>query len=81
MARYQCIRDCRFKHQNFKVGQIVNVGKPEEELPHDKEGKIRHFVQAGAFSEELVEKTQIDDRKELAANRAKIRAEKREAEK
>jgi len=81
MARYQCIRECRFKHKNFKVGQIVNVGKPEEELPHDKEGKIRHFVQAGAFSDELVEKTQIEDRKELAANRAKIRAEKREAEK
>ena len=81
MARYQCIRECRFKHKNFKVGQIVNVGKPEEELPHDKQGKIRHFVQAGAFSEELVEKTQIEDRKELAANRAKIRAEKREAEK
>lgn len=81
MAKYQCIRECRFKHKNFKVGQIVNVGKPEEELPHDKEGKIRHFVQAGAFSDELVEKTQIEDRKELAANRAKIRAEKREAEK
>jgi hypothetical protein len=81
MARYQCIRECRFKHRNYKVGQIVNVGKPEEELPQDKNGKLRHFVQAGAFSEELVEKTQIDDRKELAANRAKIRAEKREAEK
>jgi hypothetical protein len=81
MARYQCIRECRFKHRNYKVGQIVNVGKPEEELPHDKNGKLRHFVQAGAFSEELVEKTQIEDRKELAANRAKIRAEKRDKEK
>lgn len=81
MARYQCIRECRFKHQNFKVGQIVSVGKPEEELPQDKEGKLRHFVPVGHFTEELVEKTQIEDRKALAANRAKIRAEKRDVEK
>jgi hypothetical protein len=81
MAKYQCIRECRFKHKNFKVGQIVNVGKPEEELPKDKQGKLRHFVLVAQFNEDLVEKTQIEDRKALAANRAKIRAEKRAAEK
>ena len=81
MARYQCIRECRFKHKNYKVGQIVNVGKPEEELPKDKEGKLRHFVPCGQFSEELVEKTQIEDRLASAKNRAQIKAEKRAAEK
>ena len=81
MARYQCIRECRFKHRNYRLGQIVNVGKPEEELPQDKNGKLRHFVPVGQFSDELVEKTQIEDRKELAANRAQIRAEKRDKEK
>jgi hypothetical protein len=59
----------------------VNVGKPEEELPRDKEGKLRHFVPCGQFSEDLVKETEIADRKDLAANRAKIRAEKRDAEK
>ena len=81
MARYQCIRECRFKHKNYKVGQIVNVGKPEEELPQDKNGKLRHFVPVGQFTEELVEKTQIEDRLESAKNRAQIKAEKRAAEK
>lgn len=80
MARYQCIRECRFKHRNYRLGQIVNVGKPEEELPQDKQGKIRHFVPVGQFSDELVEKTQIDDRKALAASRAQIKAEKRDSE-
>lgn len=79
MARYQCIRECRFKHRNYRLGQIVSVGKPEEELPQDKQGKICHFVPVGQFSDELVKKTQIEDRKELAANRAQIRAEKRDA--
>jgi len=77
MARYQCIRECRFKHKNFKVGQIVNVGKPEEDLPHDKEGKLRHFVPSGQFSEDLVKETEIQDRLEKAKNRAQIKAEKR----
>jgi hypothetical protein len=81
MARYQCIRECRFKHRNYRLGQIVNVGKPEEDLPQDKNGKLRHFVLVGQFSDELVEKTQIEDRKKLAANRAKIRAEKRDSSK
>jgi hypothetical protein len=81
MAKYQCIRECRFKHKNFKVGQIVNVGKPEEELPLDKQGKIRHFVPVAQFSEEVVAKTAVEDRKVSAANRAQIKAEKREAEK
>jgi hypothetical protein len=80
MAKYQCIRECRFKHRNYRLGQIVNVGKPEEELPQDKQGKIRHFVPVGQFSDELVEKTQIDDRKALAASRAQIKAEKRDSE-
>ncbi len=81
MARYQCIRECRFKHKNYKVGQIVNVGKPEEELPQDKNGKLRHFVPVGQFSEELVQKTQTEDRLESAKNRAQIKAEKRDAAK
>jgi len=78
MARYQCIRECRFKHKNFKVGQIVNVGKPEEELPQDKNGKLRHFVPVGQFNEDLVKETEIQDRLAIAKNRAQIKAEKRD---
>ena len=81
MARYQCIRECRFKHKNFKIGQIVNVGKPEEELPQDKNGKLRHFVPVGQFNEDLVKETEIQDRLAMAKNRAQIKVEKRAAEK
>jgi hypothetical protein len=63
------------------VGQIVNVGKPEEELPQDKNGKLRHFVPVGQFNEDLVKETEIADRKAIAANRAQIKAEKRNTEK
>jgi hypothetical protein len=81
MAKYQCIRECRFKHRNYKVGQIVNVGKPEEELPQDKQGKLRHFVPVGQFNEDLVKETEIQDRLEIARNCAQIKAEKRDTDK